>query len=111
EALRDEAHGLGELHVLDLGDELEDVAAFLAGAVAVPDLLRRVHVERRRLLLVERTTPDEVDPFFLKGDAVSDHADDVSALADLVELVVRESSQRRLLRRKISDAEVNEAPS
>src|SRR5262249_5372627 len=56
--LREPLDGAHEVEVLRLPDERDDIAA-LPAAEAVVELVDRVHRERRRLLLVERTAPRE----------------------------------------------------
>ena len=74
-----------ELRVLYLHDEGEHVAAGRAGAEATPRLTVGEHDERRRVLLVERTSRVVVLPGPLQiGDEVLDHIDDVDAGLDVV---------------------------
>ena len=88
---------LDELEVLDLAQEPDRVAA-LAAAEAVEDLLGRRHAERRRLLRVERTQPDErVVPRLLQGEVAGDELDDVGPFPDRVDVVVPDPAGHRPL--------------
>ena len=73
---------LGELEVFDIAQEPDRVPA-LAAAEAVVEALRGRDAERRRLLRVERTEPDEpVVARLLEREVAGDELDDVGALAD-----------------------------
>ena len=74
-----------ELRVLYLHDEGEHVAAGSAGAEATPRLTVGEDDERRRVLLVERTSRVVVLPGPLEvGYEVLDHVNDVDARLDVV---------------------------
>jgi hypothetical protein len=68
--------GFGERHFLVQLDELDDVAAG-AAAETLEETLVLVDVERRSLLLVERTESLERGTCLLERHHVPDHADDV----------------------------------
>src|SRR5205085_4623800 len=76
----------GELEALDLSDEPKDVASLPTG-VAVVDLLRRTDRERRRLLRVERTQPDQRVPARLLELQISgDDLDEVGSLPNRLDV-------------------------
>src|SRR5271156_37026 len=77
--LRDCAYRFRKRALLQLHHEFENIAA-RAAAKAVVNLLHRMHGERRRLLLVERTQPGEVLSAFLQTHVLADHADYVRLL-------------------------------
>src|SRR5262249_35529979 len=68
---------------------LEHVAA-LAAAEAVEEGRLGAHVERRRLLLVERAQPLPRRPHLAQGDVVGDQADHVRRSPHLLDEAVRE---------------------
>jgi hypothetical protein len=67
--------------VLDLGDELDDVAARPA-PVAVVEAVVRVDVERPGLLVVEGAQPDQRRPAAGEGDVLADDLFDRGPLLD-----------------------------
>ena len=84
--------GLHEAEVLHLLDELDGVAA-LAAAEAVVVAVRRTHVERRRLLVVEGAQALERAPAGrAQRDVLADDLLDAGALADLRDVPVRDAS-------------------
>ena len=93
-ALGEAGERLDEGDVLVVLDEAEDVAALVA-AEAMEDLLRGVHVEARRLLLMERAERDEVGAGALERQVSADDIDDVARGADLFAEVVGEERQSR----------------
>ncbi|GMA88840.1 hypothetical protein GCM10025868_40900 [Angustibacter aerolatus] len=81
-ALGEPLDGVAEGQVVDLLDERDDVAA-LAAAEAVPDAERRPHVERRRLLVVERAEPlERPDATGSERDVLADDVLDRRTLLD-----------------------------
>ena len=79
--------GADEVEVFDLADEGDGVAA-LAATKAFVEAELAVHVERRRLLVVERTEPDasSTDPLQLQVGA--DEIDQVGGFADPNDVLV-----------------------
>src|SRR6202167_130854 len=77
--LRDCAYRFWKRALLELHHEFENISA-RAAAKAVVNLLHRMHGERRRLLLVERTQPGEVLAALLQAHVLTDHADYVRLL-------------------------------
>src|SRR6266571_2485974 len=80
---RDDADGIRERTFFHLHDELENVPA-LTTAEAVINLAHRMHVERWRLLRMERTQPAEILPGLLELDVFPHHADNVRLLLHLL---------------------------
>jgi hypothetical protein len=78
------AHRLGEGEVLHLHQERDGVAALLA-AEAVEAAAIRADVEGRGLFVVEGTEAFVVGTRLLQRDEASDQADDVDAIADLLD--------------------------
>ncbi len=88
EPIRELLGRLDEALALELHDEVEDVAVLLA-AEAVKEALVGRHVERRRLLAVERAQTLPVATRLTQLHVLPDHADDVGRVADLRDDVVR----------------------
>src|SRR5690606_38497985 len=86
-AVRDLAHRVGEREPLVLHEETENVAR-LAAAEALEEALRWDHVERRRLLVMERAERTEVLARALEGQQLADHLDDVRAFAHLIDQMI-----------------------
>src|SRR4029079_12569476 len=83
--LRQHPQSLALVEVVHLLHEREDVALLVAAeAVVVPSL--GVHLERRRLLRVERAEAFVDLSRSLEGHALADKSDDVDALLDRVEV-------------------------
>ena len=53
-----------------------------------------IHRERRRLLIVEWTQPDEVAPRAAQTNVRADNLDDIGARTDFLDLVVAETSHQ-----------------
>ncbi len=86
-------HRLHEREVLDLHDELDDVAA-LAAAEAVEGAVAGAHVERGRLLLVERAQALQRAPArAAQCDVLADDLVDPIALADLRDVALPDPSR------------------
>src|SRR5581483_8643491 len=78
--LCDPSYRFGKADVFYFLNEAEDIARSRA-AKTVKELPRRVHGERRRFLLVERTKPGKIlRAGFLELNVVADNADDVRLL-------------------------------
>src|SRR5580658_2559090 len=60
---------MAEAYPLGFDDPVDHAAAGLAGAQAMPQILRRRHHQRWRLVIVEGAAADEVAPMFLEGHA------------------------------------------
>ena len=84
-AVRQLVEGLGEVQVLSLHSEGDDVSTLCAGPKAAPGLPVREDVERRRLLSVEGAGGLEVAPRLRKHDAVGDHVYYVAAAFDVLD--------------------------
>jgi hypothetical protein len=82
EALREPFHCLGEVELLGLANEGDDVAA-LAAAEAVVELLLRVDGKARRPLFVERTPADVTRARLPQLRARGDDLDHVGCVDDL----------------------------
>ena len=87
---------LGESHALVLHQELKDVAPRPA-AEALVDAHARVHVERRRLLVMERTKPLVVRARFLEAHELADDVFNRSAVPYLIDHLFRHSSHYCIL--------------
>ena len=81
--LRHDAQRFRKLAPLHFHHKVEDIAA-LATPEAVKNLAHRMHVERRRLLRMERTKPAEILPGLLKLEVFPHHADNVRLLLHLL---------------------------
>jgi len=86
-----------EALALDLHHEREHVAVLLA-AKAMEEALVGHHVERRRLLAMERTQPFEGAARLLQLDVLADDRDDVRSRANLVDDFVSDHAYGCLLR-------------
>ena len=84
EPLRQHADGVGEAHLLLQLHELEDVAAD-AAPEAVEERLLTVHVERRRLLAVERAESFIGRAGFPERHVVLHHLHDVGLQTHIVD--------------------------
>ena len=86
--------GSGEVEVLHLADEVDDVTLHLT-AEAVEDRLLLADREGRRLLTVERTQAHPLAPRLLELRVLGDDPDDVALFAYPTDVVVEDSHGRR----------------
>ena len=75
------ADGIGELEVLPALDIAEHIAAGTA-AEAVPEASLGIHLERRRLLMMERAAAPKFLATLLQHDGLADKLDDIGRLPD-----------------------------
>ena len=86
---------LGEGEMVDLAQEVDDVAA-LGAAEAVPEALAGGHVERRGALLVEGAQPLEAAAAGpLEGDVLAHHLVDAGPLAHQRDVLVADAGHGR----------------
>ena len=86
--------GSGEVEVLHLADEVDDVTLHLA-AEAVEDRLLLADREGRRLLTVERTQAHPLAARLLELRVLGDDPDDVALFAYPTDVIVEDSHGRR----------------
>jgi len=90
-------HGFEEFDVLELADEVDKIAAFLA-AEAVEELLVGTDLEGGGLFVVEGSAGFEVVAGLLEGDVTVDQIDDVDPIFELADKgVVDHGGGRRQL--------------
>ena len=95
-ALRQTRERFGETHPLVLYQELKDVPPRTAPEAFV-DAHARVHVERRRFLVMEWTKSLVIRPRFLEAHELADDVFYRSAVSYLIDHIVRYSSHSTIL--------------
>ena len=93
EAVREPLDRAGEVQLLGLAHERDDIA-LRAAAEAVVELLDGVHRKARRALLVERTPPDVSRPGLAQLRAAADDRDDVGCRLHLFDRRVLDQCHR-----------------
>ena len=96
EAFREQPHRFGKREFLVQLDELHDIAPG-AAAEALEEPLVLIHVERRRLLVVERTQTLVRAAGLLQGDDVLNDLDDVGLRLEVVDELGRKASHGLLV--------------
>jgi hypothetical protein len=95
--LGEELEGFAEVHLVELLDETENVAA-AATDEAVEDSLGRHHAHRGLVVVVERAQADILAALWLEGDDLAHHAHDVRRVPDAVLVTVLDPHTGHVLR-------------
>ena len=88
-ALRQKAHRFHIVQILDAADKGDDIPAHTA-AKAIKRAVFRVHIKRRRFLMVKGTQPDHIPAAAPQADIRRHHIDNIAAHLQLLQKSFRQ---------------------